>query len=67
MQVAGADLQRSQEVLGRIRVVAAQATDDTVDPTMRAALQKYVDRSVQELEGIAEQARYCLLYTSRCV
>lgn len=58
VQVAGADLQRSQEVLGRIRVVAAQATDDTVDPTMRAALQKYVDRSVQELEGIAEQARY---------
>lgn len=58
VQVAGADLERSQDVLRRMRVVAAQATDGSFDPPQREALQKYVDRSVQEIEGIAEQARY---------
>jgi hypothetical protein len=58
LQVAAADLGRSGEVLRRMRVVAAQAADGTFDAPQREALQKYVDRSVQELEGIAEQARY---------
>lgn len=58
LQVAGADLERSQEVLRRMRVVATQAADGSFDAPQREALQKYVDRSVQELEGIAEQARY---------
>lgn len=58
LQVAAADLGRSGEVLRRMRAVAAQAADGTFDAPQREALQKYVDRSVQELEGIAEQARY---------
>lgn len=58
LRVASADLQRAQEVLGRMSVVSAQATDQSYDAAQRAGLQKYFDRSVQELEGIAEQARY---------
>ncbi|GAB76772.1 hypothetical protein SAMN05421595_1905 [Austwickia chelonae] len=58
LRVASADLQRAQEVLGRMSVVSAQALDESYDATQRAGLQKYFDRSVQELEGIAEQARY---------
>lgn len=59
IQVAGANLQRSQDVVSRMRAVAAQAAaDESLDVSLREALQKYLDRSMQEFEGIAEQARY---------
>lgn len=58
LQVAGSDLERSQDALRRLRVVAAQAAADGFDAPQREALQRYVDRSVQDLEGTAEQARY---------
>lgn len=60
LRVAAADLQRTQDVLQRMRAVAAQAVEEerTVEPPRRAALQNMLDRSVQDLEGAAEQARY---------
>lgn len=59
LQVAGANIERSQDVVSRMRAVASQAAaDESLSVPLREALQKYLDRSVQELEGIAEQARY---------
>ncbi|MBW3084650.1 hypothetical protein KEM60_00839 [Austwickia sp. TVS 96-490-7B] len=58
VQVAREDLDRSQEVLRRMRAVAVQAVVGGDAPAVAEVLQKYVDRSAQELEGIAEQARH---------
>jgi len=58
LRVADDSLAQSEAVLQRVRVVASQASEGAYDESQRQAMQKYFDRSVQELDALAERARY---------